>query len=63
MVSKNGIALLVLVAEALLTAIGVEFEVGTVQRAVEGVLVAVSLILMAWNQYDRSEIKWFVFKH
>lgn len=62
LVSKNGIALVVLVAEAILSAVGVEFEPGTVEKAIEGVLIAGSLILMVWNQFDREDVKHFIFK-
>lgn len=62
MISKNGIGLIVLVAEAILSALGVEFEPGTVGKAVEGVAVAAALIAMAWNQFDRSDVKWFILK-
>ena len=60
--SKNGIALIILVAEALLSSLGVEFEANTVAKAVEGTVVAVGLILAVWNQLGRSDVRWFVFK-
>lgn len=61
-VSKNGLGLLVLVVEAVLSAIGIEFEPGTVAKAVEGAAVVAAFILMAWNQFDRENVKWFFFK-
>ncbi len=61
-ISKNGASLAVLIIEALLSSLGVEFEVGSVTRAVEGVLVAVALILMALNQFNRPNVKAFFFK-
>ena len=60
--SKNGIALAVLIVEALLSAIGVEFDAGTVEKAVEGTLVAIALILAVWNQVKRVDIKYFFIK-
>lgn len=60
--SKNGIALAVLIVEALLSAIGVEFDAGTVEKAVEGTLVAIALILAVWNQIERVDIKHFFIK-
>jgi hypothetical protein len=63
MISKNGIALAVLVVEAVLSAVGVEFEAGTVTKAVEGVVVTLALLLAIWNQLDRSDVSWFVFKN
>lgn len=60
--SKNGIALVILLVEAGLSALGVEFDGGTVEKAVEGVLVAVGLVLAVWNQVARYDTKWFIFK-
>lgn len=60
--SKNGTALAVLIIEAILSSLGVEFDEGTVARAAEGVLVAVSLIVMAYNQVTRPNVKAFFFK-
>jgi len=62
MISKNGVALAVLILEAILTSLGVEFDAGTVEKAVEGGVVAVALILAIWNQLDRKDTKWFIFK-
>jgi hypothetical protein len=62
MISKNGIALAVLAVEALLSALGIEFEPGTVARAVEGILITASLLLMIWNQLMRYDIQWFFLK-
>lgn len=62
MISKNGIALVVLVVEGLLSAIGIEFEPGTVAKAVEGVVVAGSIILMVVNQLNREDVEHFVLK-
>lgn len=60
--SKNGIALAVLIVEAILSALGIEFDAGTVEKAVEGTLVAVALILAVWNQINRPDVKGFVLK-
>lgn len=60
--SKNGIALAVLIIEAVLTSLGIEFEAGTVDRAVEGTMVTIALLLAIWNQIDRTDTKWFIFK-
>ena len=60
--SKNGIALAVLIVEAILSALGVEFDAGTVEKAVEGTLVAIALILAVWNQIERVDIKHFFIK-
>ena len=62
MMSKNGIALAVLIVEALLSALGVEFEPGTVTKAVEGILITASLLLMIWNQLMRYDVEWFFLK-
>jgi hypothetical protein len=62
MLSKNGIALVVLLAEAALTSLGIEFDPGTVEKGIEGSLVLLSLLLAVWNQLDRLDTKWFIFK-
>jgi hypothetical protein len=60
--SKNGVALAVLIIEAILTSLGVEFDAGTTEKAVEGIVVAMGLLLAIWNQVDRFDTKWFLFK-
>lgn len=62
MISKNGIAVAIIVIEAVLTSLGIEFEVGTVEKLVEGILVGAALILAIWNQYSRSDVKGFFLK-
>lgn len=62
MISKNGIAVAVIIIETILSALGVEFEPDTVGRAVEGIVVAASLILLAWNQLGRENVSMFIFK-
>lgn len=62
MISKNGIALAVLVIEALLSSIGVEFDPGSVAKVVEGFVVLAALLLAIWNQVDRADVSWFVLK-
>lgn len=60
--SKNGIALAVLLIEAGLSAVGVEFEPMSVERVVEGVIIAAALIAAVINQYKRPDTKWFLLK-
>ena len=60
--SKNGIALAVLIVEAVLSSLGVEFEAGSIEKVVEGVVIALSLGLAIYNQVDRVDVSWFVFK-
>ena len=60
--SRNGIALAVLTLEAILSALGIEFEAGSVEKVVEGVVIALSLGLAIYNQIDRTDVEWFVFK-
>lgn len=60
--SKNGIGLAIIIIETILSALGVEFEPDTVGRAVEGIVVAVSLILLVVNQLQRTGIRWFILK-
>jgi uncharacterized membrane protein len=61
--SKNGIALAVLLAEALLSALGVEFDASSVERAIEGVAVFIALCLAVYHQVAvRTDTKWLIFK-
>ena len=60
--SKNGIGLSILVIEALLTSLGVEFEPGTVAKATEGIVVFIGLALAIWNQIARTDVRKFIFK-
>lgn len=62
MISKNGVAVSILVIEAILSAVGLEFEAGTVAKAVEGTLVAAGLLLAIWNQLNREDVRAFFFK-
>lgn len=62
MYSKNGIALVVLVAEAVLTSLQIEFDPGTIEKAVEGLLVTAALIAAIINQYKRKDTKAFILK-
>lgn len=62
MISKNSIGLTIIVVEAMLSAFGVEFEAGTVAKAVEGVVVAISLALLILNQIRRTDVQGFFFK-
>jgi len=62
MISKNGIALVVLVLEALLSALGIEFEAGTLEKGIEGLLIVVALLLAIWNQIARPDVKAFILK-
>jgi len=60
--SKNGVALAVLIFEAILTSLGIEFDAGSVEKAIEGTVVAIGLLLAIWNQIDRTDTKLFIFK-
>lgn len=62
MISKNGIALVVLVLEALLSALGIEFEAGTLEKGIEGILIVAALLLAVWNQITRPDVKAFILK-
>lgn len=62
MISKNGVALIVLVLEALLSALGIEFEAGTLEKGIEGVLIVLALLLAIWNQITRPDVKTFILK-
>lgn len=60
--SKNGIALAILGVEFLLSSLGVEFDEGSVAKVVEAVVLLVSFLLMVWNQVERPDTAWFIFK-
>lgn len=60
--SKNGIGVAVIVIEAILSALGMELPEGSVLRAIEGAIVAASVILLVWNQVGRDDVKGFFFK-
>ena len=62
MISKNGMALIVLVVEALLSALGIEFEPGTLEKGIEGTLIVLALLLAIWNQVTRKDVKTFILK-
>jgi hypothetical protein len=61
-ISKNGVALAVLLVEAVLSALGVEFEVGSVEKVVEGVVIALALGMAVYNQVDRTDVSAFLWK-
>lgn len=60
--SKNGVGLSVLLIEGILSMLGIEFEPGSVAKFVEAVLVALSFLLLIWNQIDRHDVSAFLFK-
>jgi uncharacterized membrane protein len=60
--SKNGLALTVLIAEALLSALGIEFEPGTVAKGVEGFVIVLALLSAIYNQLKREDVKAFILK-
>ena len=62
MISKNGIALGILIVEALLSALGIEFDPGTLEKGIEGILIIGALLLAVWNQITRPDVKAFVLK-
>lgn len=60
--SKNGAALAVLAVEFILTSLGIEFEVGSVERVINAVVVIVAFAMMVRNQMDRIDVKGFFLK-
>lgn len=56
--SKNGVALIVMV----LSLLGVEVSESDMLTTIGVIGQVVSVILMAWNQYARSDVKGFIFK-
>lgn len=61
-ISTNSIGVTVVLLEAILSSFGVEFEAGTVAKAVEGIVVALSLALLLINQMRRKDIRGFFFR-
>jgi hypothetical protein len=61
-VSKNGIAVVVWGLSFVLTALGLDADPGTIEKGVEGVVIVIGLLLAIWNQLDRTDTKWFIFK-
>jgi uncharacterized membrane protein YfcA len=55
--SKTGIAGIVLVAEALLKLLGVEFPEGTAASITEALAVIISTALLAYAQLTRKDLK------
>lgn len=56
--SKNGVALLVMV----LSLFGVNVSEGDMVTTISVIGQVISLVLMAWNQYARGDVKGFIFK-
>lgn len=56
--SKNGVALGVMI----LSLLGVNVSEGDLTTTISVIGQIVSLILMAWNQYSRGDVKGFFFK-
>jgi hypothetical protein len=62
MLSKNGVALVVFAVEFILTSLGIQSEPGSVGKVVEGAILVGSFLVMVWNQLDRTNVNWFIFK-
>ena len=58
-ISKNGAALLILV----LSILGLEFSETEIQSFIAAIVQVVSFLLMVYNQLDRKNVKWFLFKN
>jgi hypothetical protein len=56
--SKNGAALIVMI----LSLLGVNVAEGDLITTIGVIGQVVSVLLMTWNQYSRSDIKGFLFK-
>lgn len=60
--SKNGIGLVVIIVEGILSALGIDLGEGVIARAVEGVVYAGAVILLIVNQFERRDVFAFIFK-
>lgn len=58
LISKNGVALIVMV----LSILGVQVAEADLITTLGVIGQVVSFILMAWNQYARRDVKGFIFK-
>lgn len=56
--SKNGVGLIV----AIVALIGLDVPEQAIQGAWDGIASIVSLALLIWNQVDRENISWLIFK-
>lgn len=61
-ISTNSIALTVIIVKAVLTSLGIEFDAGSVEKAVEGAVYVIALLLAIKNQLTRNDIKHFFFR-
>lgn len=61
-VSKNGVAVLIWGLQFLMLSLGLEAEPGTVEKYAEAIIIVSGLLLAIWNQIDRKDTKWFLFK-
>ena len=58
MISKNGVALIVMV----LSILGGEVSEADLSVTLSVIGQVASIVLMAWNQYARSDVAGFIFK-
>lgn len=57
-ISKNAVALLILLASL----VGVDISETDIMAFVSSAGTIISILLMIYNQWDRSDTKWFFFK-
>jgi hypothetical protein len=58
MVSKNGVAVVMFLASML----GITLVEAQVIEALAAITTLISFALMIWNQWQREDVKWFIFK-
>lgn len=62
MLSKNGIGLAIIIIEGVLKSMGVDYDSTALTRSIEGILYLIGLLLMLSHQFQREDIKGFLFK-
>ena len=55
-ISKGGLGTLVLLLETGLRFFNIEAPAGSVASAVNGIAIAISLLLLVWHQLERSDL-------
>lgn len=61
-VSLTGVGAAVLIIEMVLKQFGVELGEGVVADTVDKVITVVGTILLAYGQWRRRDVLWFIFK-
>lgn len=55
-ISKTGVGMYITLIETVLSLFGIQFESGSVENAVNGLVYFVGFILLIWGQLARSDL-------